>query len=445
MTAKLWLSVSLALTAMATAIPGLQAQDAPQPVPASATPVVLTLKRSIELAFQNSKDIQLAKIQTRVADETAAVTNSEFRPNLYAGSGAGYTYGLPETPGGRPPSIFSLTYTQSILNGPLRGLVKEQEEQAHAQRIVLDDTRNAVMVSVATAYLELVKVRHSLDLLRKEKDSAQKIVDVTQERQSEGFELPVEVTRAQLTRAQVVQRILQLEGRQDELEVYLRNQLGLVPDQPIDVTGEELPGAAEQEGANLIAMSSQNNPSIAFAESDVRAKEFRLVGEKRGYWPTLDLVSIYSVLAKFNFENYTNIVNNFRYNNLNAGINVQVPLFSSKTRAKVALAQADLDAAKINLAGKRNQVSAEVRQRSRRVQQADASKEVSRLELQLAQQNVAVLQSQFGEGKMNVREVEKARLDENEKWMNYLDATFQRQQAQLELLRTAGQLDKVLE
>jgi outer membrane protein TolC len=444
MMGKRWLVFGAILT-MGIVAPSLQAQNTPQPVPASPTPVALTLRRAIELALQNSKDIQLAKIQTRVADETAAVTNSEFRPNLYAGSGAGYTYGLPETPGGRPPSIFSLTYTQSILNGPLRGLAKEQEEQARGQRIALEDTRNAVMVAVASSYLELVKVRHSLDLLRKEKDSAQKIVEVTQERQGEGFELPVEVTRAQLTRAQVIQRILQLEGRQDELEVYLRSQLGLVPDQAIDVAGEELPGAAEQEGANLVAMASQNNPSIAFAESDVKAKEFRLIGEKKGYWPTMELVSIYDVLAKFNFQNYTNIVNSFRYNNLNAGVNVQVPLFSSKTRAKVALAQADLEAAQINLAGKRNQVSAEVRQKSRRVQQADASREVSRLELQLAQQNVAVMQSQFGEGKMNLREVEKARLDENEKWMNYLDATFRRQQAQLELLRTAGQLDKVLE
>jgi hypothetical protein len=39
--------------------------------------------------------------------------------------------------------------------------------------------------------------------------------------------------------------------------------------------------------------------------------------------------------------------------------------------------------------------------------------------------------------------VEKARLDENDKWMGYLDANFQRQQAQLDLLRTAGELDKV--
>jgi outer membrane protein TolC len=412
------------------------------PGPAS---IVLTLKRSIDLALQNSKDIQLAKIQVRVAENSANLTKAEFLPNLYAGSGAGYTYGLPETPGGRPPSIFSLTYTEQVFNGPLRGLAKEQQEQARAQRLLLEDTRNVVMDRVATSYLELVKVRHSLELLRKEKESAEKIVGVTQERQGEGFELPTEVTKAQLTKAQVVQRILQLEGRQDELEVFLRDQLGLAPEQAIEVTAEELPGPAEQEGANLVALASQGNTSLAFAESDVKAKEFRLAGEKKGYWPTLELVSIYSVLAKYNFKNYSQIYNNFMYNNLNAGVNVNVPIFSSKTRANVALAQASLDAAKVKLSSTRRQVSAEVRQRSRKVQETDAAKEVARLELQLAQQSLVVLQSQFGEGKANLREVEKARLDESEKWMAYLDANFQRQQAQLELLRTAGQLEKVLE
>jgi len=46
---------------------------------------------------------------------------------------------------------------------------------------------------------------------------------------------------------------------------------------------------------------------------------------------------------------------------------------------------------------------------------------------------------------VSLREVEKARLDENEKWMALLDATFERQRAQLDLLETAGQLDKVLQ
>ena len=424
-----------------------RAQEAPA-LAASSAPVQLTLKRSVELALTNSKDIQLAKLQVQTAQDAAQLTRAEFLPNLYAGSGAGYTYGLPETPGGRPPAVFSLTYTEQVFNGPLRGLAKEQQEKVQTQRAALEDTRNAVMVRVASGYLELEKVRHALELLRAERESADKIVNVTKERESEGFELPVEVTKAQLTQAQVRQRILQLEGRQDELEVFLRNQLGLAPDQPMDVTPEDLPGPAEQEGANLIAMATQSSPLVQEAESDVKGKEFRLKGEKRGYWPTLELVSVYDILAKHNFQNNDYFVvndKNFRYNNLNAGVNITVPLFSSKTRANVSLAQVNLEAAKINLSNMRVQVSAAVRQKSRKVQQAEAGKEVARLELQLTQQNVAVLQSQYGEGKANLRDVEKARLDENEKWMAYLDANFQRQQAELDLLKTAGQIDKVLQ
>jgi outer membrane protein TolC len=428
------------------------AQDAPvpkaeavamaqQPTNDGAAPVTLTLRRTVELALQNSKEIQVAKIQASLAERAALITKSEFLPNLYAGSGAGYTYGIPETPGGRAPSVFNVTYTEQVLNGPLRGQAKELEEQTKAQRIALADVRNSVIARTAMAYLELIKVRHSMELLRKEQESAEKILDVTQERQGEGYELPVEVTKAQLTKAQVVQRILQLEGRQDELEVFLRNQAGFGPEQAIEVTPEDLPGEAEQQGANLVAMAMTNNTSLQLAESDVRAKEFRLTGEKRGYWPTLEFVSTYSLLA--NYNNYSLYFNHFQKNNFNAGIQVQVPIFSPKTKAAVGLAQVNLAAAKEGLSNKRMQVSADVRQMTRRVRERDAAKEVARLELQLAQQNLAVLQSQFAEGKVNLREVERARLDENEKWMAYLDANFGRQQAQLDLLKTAGQLDKV--
>jgi outer membrane protein TolC len=416
-------------------------QSMGQEAPVNGSPVLLTLKRAIELALQNSKDIQLAKIQARVADHAAQITKAQFMPNLYAGSGAGYTYGIPETPGGRAPSVFNVSYTEQVFNEPLRGQAKEMQEQSSSQKIVLQDARNDVITRTAMSYLELGKVQHSLELLRKERESAEKILQVTQERQGEGFELPVEVTRAQLTKAQVTQRVLQLEGREDELEVFLRYQLGLGDAQEIQVTPEELPGEAEQAGDNLVAMALTNNTGLQLAQSDVRAKEFRLKGEKRGHWPTLELVSVYSVLAKYN--NYQQFFNTFQRNNFNAGVNIQVPIFSARVKAAVGLAEVNLDAARAVLGNKKSEVSAEVRQKTRRVREMDAAKEVARLELQLAQQNVSVLQAQFGEGKLNLREMEKARLNENEKWMVYLDANFRKQQAQLELLKTAGQLDKI--
>src|SRR2546425_8585609 len=126
-----------------------QAQEPPAPRgnepatqgAATAAPVALTLKRAIELALQNSKEIQVAKIQASVADHAALITRAQFMPNLYAGSGAGYTNGIPETPGGRAPSVFNVTYTEQIFNEPLRGQGKEMQEQAKSQKIALQDAR----------------------------------------------------------------------------------------------------------------------------------------------------------------------------------------------------------------------------------------------------------------------------------------------------------------
>jgi len=426
----------------------LEAQETPAAKPAesgaqtaAATPTAVTLKRAIELALVNSKEIQVAKIQASVADHAAQITKAQFMPNLYAGSGAGYTNGIPETPGGRAPAVVSVTYTEQVFNEPLRGQSKELQEQAKSQKIALEEARNDVISRTAMAYLELAKVRHSLELLRAEQDSADKILQVTQDRESQGFELPVEVTKAQLIKARVVERILQLEEREDELQVFLSYQLGLPENQAIEVTPEDLPGEAQQAGDNLIATALTKNTGLRLAESDVRAKEFRLKGEKRGYLPTLELVSIYSLLAKYN--NYSLFFNHFQPSNVNAGIDMRFPIFSAQVKANIGLAQVNLDAAKATLTSKRTELTAQVRQKTRRVREMAAAKEVARLELQLAQQNVAVLQAQLAEGKLSLRDMEKARLDENDRWMAYLDANFQRQQAQLDLLKAAGQLDTV--
>src|SRR5712691_6783790 len=104
-------------------------QPAAQESPKDGASVALTLKRAIELALQNSKEIQVARIQASVADHAAQITRAQFMPNLYAGSGAGYSNGIPETPGGRAPSVFNVTYTEQIFNEPLRGQGKEMQEQ----------------------------------------------------------------------------------------------------------------------------------------------------------------------------------------------------------------------------------------------------------------------------------------------------------------------------
>src|SRR5258707_1775638 len=73
---------------------------AQEPPSTSTAAVSLTLKHAIELALQNSRDIQVASLQTTLADPSAMITKSQLKPNIYARSRAVSTLGIPETPVG---------------------------------------------------------------------------------------------------------------------------------------------------------------------------------------------------------------------------------------------------------------------------------------------------------------------------------------------------------
>ena len=355
----------------------------------------MSLKRAVKLGVQNSRELALARLRHTIAEQTAGTNRAQFRPNLYTGSGAAYTNGFPQTPGGGAPSVFNMSYIQTMFDGPLRGQLRAAEERAEARRVELESVRDAVIVRTASAYLELAKLRHSLELLRRERESAQKIVDVTRERLGAGLELPIEVTRAQLSAARVEQRIARLEGREETLESELRSLMGLPADQRIDVAAEELPSSADQPVSELVQLALANNPALKQAESERRAREQLWKGERSGYWPTVKLVGQYTIFSRIN--NYDDFYKKFVRHNVTVGLDVRIPIFSSGTSAAVALARTELNAAELELKTQRSNLEIEVRREARRTRELDAAREVARLELQLSQENLRVLQAQFQE------------------------------------------------
>lgn len=403
----------------------------------------LTLKEAVSLAVSNSRDLALARLQYNLVQRQAGVAKSPFRPNIYAGSGVAYTSGFPLTSGGGAPALFSLSYDQQIFNPPVKGEEHAAEQRAEAQRFTMEGVRDAVMVQAALGYLELAKVRHALELLRSERDSAARILTATQERAAAGRELPIEVTRSRLTAARIDQRIAQLEDREDSLSGNLSDMMGLPPDQPIEVSTEEIPGAASQEAKDLVSEAMADNVELKQAEVEKNARAEKLKGERGGYWPTFALTGQYNILSKFN--NYSEFFNKFQRNNVIFGVAIQIPILASRTSSAVAFAKSDFDTASLALEKKRSELSLEVRQKARLVHEMDLGGEVARLELQLAQENVQVLQAQFDQGRGSLQDLEAAHIDENDKWLAYLDANYAHQQAQLDLLRSTGQLSKVLQ
>ena len=403
----------------------------------------LTLKQAITLATQANSDLTLARLRYQVTQRQTRVTRSRFLPNLYAGSGIAYTSGFPLVAGGGAPALFSLSYDEALFDRPARGELHVAEQQMEQQRIQVDTVRDTVIVRVASSYLELAKVRRESDLLRKERDSAQEILDYTRKRLEAGYELPIELTKAQLTAARIEQRLAQLDDADESLTDTLRTLLAFGPDQRIDVTAEDIPAAANQTAGDLVQQALRYNNEIKQAESERVASEERLKGERGGRWPTISIIGQYNILAKFN--NYDQFFNKFQRNNVIAGLDVRIPIFASRTSASVAAAEASVTAARAAVASKRSELSVDVRHKARQAREMDMGREVSRLELELAQDNLQVMQAQFQEGRISIRDMQNAQLEENDKWLAFLDADFARQQTQLDLLNATGQVATLLQ
>jgi outer membrane protein len=409
----------------------------------------MTLRQAVTLAVQNSRDVKLAQMQYNVALGEVGVNRAAFLPNIYTGAGAAYTHGFPSLPGGGAPAIFQLNYTESVFNPLLKSQQHAAEERAKNQKLELDRTREDVMIRAATNYLELAKVRHSLDLLQKEQVSGEKILEVVRERIAANQELPIERTRSELELARIRQRIVKIEDREQVLESQLRDMTGIPDSQSLEVETEEasftdtLAADTAAIQADLVSLALQNDRNVAEAENERAARQKLARGAHLSYFPTVDLVGQYSLLSKFN--NYGQFYKSFEPNNVNIGVEITIPLFAAKTGANSTLAKRQLDEAEVALGNKRQQARFDIQEKAHNLRELDADHEVARLDLQLAQENLQLEQAKFDQGRATLQEIEQARLDESDKWVAFLDAGFARQQAQLTLLQATGQLAKVFQ
>jgi outer membrane protein len=429
---RAWKIYAASLAFAALAIPG-RAAWAQQPPPQGPS---LTLRQAVARAVEHSRDVTLARLRYQAAQREAAVSRSQFLPNLYAGSGAAYSSGFPLASGAGAPSVVSLTYSQSLFDPLARSEVRVAEQRQQERQLELDAARDAVIMRVASRYLELAKVRRSRQLLLSERESAARILSYVRQRADAGLELPIEVTRAQLTAAKIEQSIAKLENSADTLADQLRDDLGLAPDEPLEVAAEDLPAVTEPD--DLVQQAVQNSIDLKQAAAERETMLARLQGERGSRWPSLAIIGQYNVLAKFN--NYDEFFNKFQRHNVVAGVQIKIPLFAARTSSGIAAAEANFAAAQTAFDAKRDEVSLEARQKARERREADAAREVARLELELAQQNTGIVQAQFNQGRASLRDLEAAQLEQNDKWLAFLDADFARQQAQLALMQATGQV-----
>jgi outer membrane protein TolC len=205
---------------------------------------------------------------------------------------------------------------------------------------------------------------------------------------------------------------------------------------PVDSGTSELIVPPSETAATDSAL--RNNRELREMQSNVLAKQFDLRSYRAARLPKVDLVAQYALFAKYNYEQY---FQKFQRNNFQLGASITIPIFvGTAVKGYAAQALTDMQKIRVQMDQVRNRILSDTRRSYEQWEKAEKLRDLARLQLDLARQDLTVLLAQNGEGRVPLSRVEEARLEESNRWISMYDAETQVTRAKIAILRQTGTL-----
>jgi outer membrane protein TolC len=402
----------------------------------------LPLERAIRLALTHSTASAIATADVQRAFASYRELRNNYLPQLFLGSGLGWSFGYPLSIEGSAPALANAVAQSTVYNPAQRQFLNAAKTEWQASEFQDKDQRNAVIQDVALTYAELAKWEARLQRLQQDEAQAQQMEQAVAERLHEGVDSAVDLNKAKLTAARVRLHRAEARGNADVLRRHLSTLTGL-PVSSIELAPETIPAlppvAAEEDLSEKAIASS---PAIKLAEQHSLAESMRALGEHRALYPSVDFSAQYARFSTFN--NYTRYFppHTFQVDNATIGFALKIPLFSASQRARADAAEAQALKAKKQAEAARNQVAEETLKLQRTAEQLEAAREVAQLEYQLAQSGLEAAQTRVDAKTGTLHELADARVQAAERYLLFQDADFEYERVRMNLLRATGDLEK---
>lgn len=403
----------------------------------------LTLQQALELAARQNPEVALARLDEQRAEQGVKVALDPFRPKVYGGSGLAYTYGYPNSIDGNAPSLIELKTDMAIFNRPKSYQVASARETARGSQFGAQAKAEDVAYQAADLFLTASTVSHESETLGQQLPSLQKVVDAMSAAVNEGSELPLELKRAKVNIALAEQRLNSSQLDLDYDEMMLAIALGYPATdrvKPVDSDISATPAPPSEQEAEDMAL--RNNRQLREMQSNVLAKELEVRSFRAARLPEVNLVAQYSFFLKSNYIDY---FQKFQANNYQIGASITIPLLVGSASKGLALQNStDMQKIRIQMDQTHNRIVADTRRSYEQWKKAENIRDLSRLQLDLAREELTVLLAKNGEGQVPMSRVEQARLEEGDRWIALYEAETQVTRAKLAILRQTGTLLAVL-
>jgi outer membrane protein len=410
-------------------------------LPLGAEEHALTLEQTLELASRQNPDVVLARLDEQHAEADVRVAQDPFRPKVYGGSGLAYTYGYPNSIEGNAPSIFQVRTDMSLYNKPKSYAVAAAREAVHASEYGAEAKADAAAYDAADLFLRASEMEHQDESISRQIPSLEKVVESMSAAVSEGSELPVELRRARVNLAMSQERVGAARLDADYYEMMLAVALGYPATDRVKPIDSDLPASIKLPAVNEAAEQAVNNSKdLRQMQANVLAKEMDVRSFKSARRPQVDLVAQYALFARYNYQYYFPN-SKFQHNNFEIGAAVTIPVLVGVAReGQLQQTYTDLQKLRIQADQLRNRILTETRRSYEQLQKAESLRDLYRMQLDLAREDLTVLLAQNGEGRVSMSRVEQARVEESNRWIDLYDGEAQVTRAKLAILRELGTL-----
>jgi outer membrane protein len=295
------------------------------------------------------------------------------------------------------------------------------------------------------SYAELAKWEQRLSRLHEAEAVAGQTAAAVAERIKEGVDSEMDGNRARLSVARVRLRIAEAAGAADVLRQHLSGLTGL-PAASIEIDRESVPvlpvvNQDTKQNADSVTKAADANPVVQAAVEHARAQYLRAKAEHRALWPSVDFAAQYANLATYNNYDRFYQPGSFQPNNATVGVAIHLPFLNLAQHARVQEAESEAFKAKKQAEAARNQVSEETLRLQRSVTQMQAAHDVAELEYEIAQKVVEAVRTRMDSSTANLHDLDNARTQASERLITLQDVTFELERAQVELLRSTGELE----
>lgn len=401
----------------------------------------LTLQQALELAARQNPDVTLARLDQQHAEAGIRVAQDPFHPKVTAGSGAAYTYGYPNTIEGSAPAIFQVTTQEALFNRPKTYEVAAARELAHGAEYGAQAKVDDIAYQTADLFLTATQIEHQNQTISNQLPSLQKVVDTMSAAVIEGSVLALELKRAQVNLASSQLQLNSDRQDQDYYETLLAVVVGFPAADRVKPLDSDIPAvvvpASETDAVDL---AMHNNRQLRQMQANILAKEMDLRSYKAARLPQIDVVAQYSLFAKSTYQQYFPS-NRFQRNNAQIGAAISLPLLVGAGRQGfLQQSLTDMQKLRVQTDQIRNRIMVDTRRSYEQWEQAKSLRDLARMKLDLAREELSVKLAQNAEGRMPVSELERARIEESNLWMQLYDSEAQVTRAKLAILRQTGNL-----